>query len=607
VTFFQEPPTLANTYRSDTVLREHLERLLPADVLAEATPELDAMGAAAAGELARLAELAEAAPPRLVQFDAWGRRVDRIEVSAAWEELIAAQERAGLVALAYDGRHGAHGRVLQHALLHLYAPSSAVATCPLAMTDAAVRVLVDHAPAELRDRVVPLLTSRDPRRAWTSGQWMTEREGGSDVGRTATVARLDEQRRWRLHGVKWFTSATTADCALALARPEGAAAGSRGLGLFLVERVDPLTGRSQLGETILVNRLKDKLGTRAVPTAELELAGAVATPVGGVEAGLKKITGMLNVTRVHNAISAAAGMRRGVELAVAYARVRQAFGRRLEELPLHQETLVALAVEAEAAFALVARAAELLGSAEQGAASEREQRALRALVPVVKLLTGKDAVAHASEVVEAFGGAGYIEDTGVPRLLRDAQVLPIWEGTTNVLSLDLARAERTDQAVTALLEDMEERLAPPRDWPRGAERATGLDRAGELVGRSLQALAKEVRVFQGSHVKEFQGSGDLSHGSHVKEFQGSGDLSHESDGAALQAHLRGFALRLGRTCAAGLLVAHAAHRLASHGDERAAWVAGRYADRWLTIPPAPMPTPGQLDRSAALLATVIPP
>src|SRR6266540_1299515 len=298
---------------------------------------------------------------------------------------------------------------------------------------------------------------------------MTEREGGSDVGRTATVARTDERGRWRLYGVKWFTSATTADCALALARPEGADPGSRGLGLFLVEAVDPLTGRSQLGETILVNRLKDKLGTRAVPTAELELAGAVATPVGGVEAGLKKIAGMLNVTRVHNGISAAAGMRRGVELAVAYARVRQAFGQRLRDLPLHRETLVDLAVEAEAAFALVARAA--------------------------KLLAGKDAVAHASEVVESFGGAGYIEDTGIPRLLRDAQVLPIWEGTTNVLSLDLVRAERTDQAVTALLEDLDAQLEPPRGWPEGAERASGLDRAGDLVGRSIQAFAKELRAF----------------------------------------------------------------------------------------------------------------
>jgi acyl-CoA dehydrogenase len=577
VTFYQQPPVLTNTFRSDAVLREHLQRLLPAELLAEVTPELDAMGEAAAGELARLAGLAEAAPPRLVQFGPWGRRVDRIEVSAAWDELVAAQQRAGLVAVAYDGRHGAHARVVQHALLHLYGPSSAVATCPLAMTDAAVRVLLDHAPEELRDRVVPRLTSRDPAVAWTSGQWMTEREGGSDVGGTATVARRDERGRWRLHGTKWFTSATTADCALALARPHGAPEGSRGLGLFLVEALDPETGRSQLGETILVNRLKDKLGTRAMPTAELELAGAAATPVGDVEAGLKKITGMLNVTRVHNGVSAAAGMRRGVELAAGYARLRRAFGRPLVDLPLHRETLVDLAVEAEAAFALVARTAGLLGLAEHGAAGEREQRALRALVPLVKLLTAKDAVAHASEVVEAFGGAGYIEDTGVPRLLRDAQVLPIWEGTTNVLSLDLARAERTGQAVSALLEDLEALLRPPDGWAAGAERAGALDLAGDLAGRSLEALAKELRSFA------------------------------ELDDAAVQAHLRGFALRLGRTAATVLLVGHAAHRLARHGDRRAALAAARYAARWLSGPPASAPSQDRLASTEALLATVIPP
>jgi acyl-CoA dehydrogenase len=543
--FFQEPPRLGNTYRSDVVLREHLERLLPAEVLAQVSPELDQMGEAAAGELARLADQAEADPPRLVHYDAWGRRVDRIELHPAWSELHAVQARAGLSALPYEGRHGPHDRVVQHALLHLYAPSSAVYTCHVAMTDAAVRVLLDHAPAELRERVVPRLTSRDPERAWTSGQWMTEREGGSDVGRTATVARRDQAGEWRLHGTKWFTSATTADCALALARPEGAPEGSRGLGLFLVELVDPRSGRAQLGSTILVNRLKDKLGTRALPTAELTLAGASATPVGGVEAGLRKISGMLNVTRMHNAVSAAAGMRRGVELAVAYARVRHAFGRRLADLPLHRATLADLAVEAEAAFALTARGMELLGRAEHGLASQRERRALRALVPTVKLLTAKDAVAHASEVVEAFGGAGYVEDTGIPRLLRDAQVLPIWEGTTNVLSLDLLRAESREQAVTALLEDLAELTAGVRPAP---------DLGADLVDRSRQALLQGVRAWPGS------------------------------DGDALQERMRGFALRLGRTYAAALLAQHAARRRASHGDDRAAQVARRYAERWLAAP-----------------------
>jgi len=531
---------LQNTYRSDAVLHEHLERLLPPEVRAEVEPELDQMGEAAAGPLARLAEQAEASPPRLVPYDAWGRRVDRIEVSPAWSELHAVQARAGLCALPYESRHGRYDRIVQHALLHLYGPSSAVYSCPVAMTDAAVRVLVDHAPAALRERVVPFLTSRDPGRAWTSGQWMTEREGGSDVGGTATVARRDQAGVWRLHGVKWFTSATTADCALALARPEGAPRGSRGLGLFLVELVDPASGQTQLGTTILVNRLKDKLGTRALPTAELTLAGASATPVGSVDGGLKKIAGMLNVTRMHNALSSAAGMRRGLDLALAYARARHAFGRPLVDLPLHRATLAELAVEAEAAFALVARGMELLGRLEHGAADEPEQRALRALVPTIKLLTAKDAVAHASEVVEAFGGAGYVEDTGIPRLLRNAQVLPIWEGTTNVLSLDLLRAESREHAVTALLADLSEQVAVVRAAPAG-----GVD--VELVDRSRAALLERVRAWP------------------------------DADGDALQAQLREFALRLGRTYAAALLARHAADRR----SRRAAGVAHCYAERWL--------------------------
>jgi hypothetical protein len=186
-------------------------------------------------------------------------------------------------------------------------------------------------------------------------------------------------------------------------------------------------------------------------------------------------------------------------------------------------------------------------------------------------------VAHASEVVEAFGGAGYIEDTGIPRLLRDAQVLPIWEGTTNVLSLDLARAERTGQAVGALLEDLEALLGRPGGWPEAAGRSSGLDRAGELVGRSLEVLAKELRALG------------------------------EADEAAVEAHLRRFALRLGRTAAGALLVAHAAHRIARHGDQRAARVAARYAERWLGAPPAPLPNVERLAQTEALLATVIPP
>ena len=550
--FFQEPPRLSNTYRSDAPLREHLERLLPGEVFGEVAGELDQVGEDAAGSLLELARQAEREQPVHVPYDPWGRRVDEIRVSAAWEELHVYQAAHGMCALPYEGRFGEHARLVQHALIHVYSPSSAIYTCPMAMTDAAARVLIDHAEPELRDRVVPRLTSREPD-AWTSGQWMTEREGGSDVGRTATRARKGPDGRWKLYGTKWFTSATTANCALTLARPEGAPEGSGALALFLVELVDPVTGKSQIGDTIRVNRLKDKLGTKALPTAELTLDGAFVTPIGDPWAGrgLKKISGMLNVTRAHNAMGAASGMRRGLDLALAYARVRESFGSPLIDLPLHRETLAQLAVEAEASFALTMRIMQLTGRVEHGAAGEVEARALRGLLPIAKLLTGKDAVAHASEVLETFGGAGYIEDTGLPQLLRNSQVLPIWEGTTNVLSLDLLRATVKENALSAVFQDLSARL-------EDAE-APALADALRLVAAERDALAAQAMAWG------------------------------QTDPELIQAGMRAFAMRLGRAYTAALLVEHAAYRLAKHNDDRAAIVARRYAERRLdyTAPVGP--------------------
>jgi alkylation response protein AidB-like acyl-CoA dehydrogenase len=562
--FFQQPPTLANTYELDRPLREHLQRVLPGDTLAAVEPQLAEMGRAATSELAALATRAETDEPRHVRYDPWGNRLDAIEMSPAWHALHAVQAEAGLCALPYEDAHGEHARVIQHALVHLYAPSSATYTCPMAMTDGAARVLSDHAEPELRDRVVPRLTSRDPDTAWTSGQWMTEREGGSDVSHTATSARQDADGTWRLWGTKWFTSATTSDCALALARPEGAAEGSSGLGLFLIERAHPSTGEPQIGNTILINRLKDKLGTRSMPTAELSLQGAVATPVAGTEHGLRKMTGMLNVTRFHNAMSAAAGMRRAVDWATAYAQVRESFGSRLLDLPAHRETLAAMAVEAEAAFALTLRVSQLLGRVEAGEAGEDEAALLRGLTPIAKLLTAKDAVAQASEALEALGGPGYIEETGFPALLRNSQVLPIWEGTTNVLSLDLLRAAQKSDALSSLLADVTTRVEAA-DQPPLAE-------AVRLAAAERDALAEQATGWA------------------------------SADPELVQAGARAFAMRLGRCYAAALLCEHAGYRLAKYGDQRAVVAARRYAQRWLSRQPPGPPQPGQLEESLSLLS-----
>jgi alkylation response protein AidB-like acyl-CoA dehydrogenase len=451
--FAQDPPKLGNQYDDDNLLRSYLRWRLPAKVYAEVEPDLRRLGGRVATDILALAEEAEASPPRHVPYDAWGRRVDRIETSDAWHELDRISATEGIVATAYERAHGVHSRIDQFARLYLFAPSSALYSCPLAMTDGAARFLEVHGDETSRSVFVHL-TSRDPRQFWTSGQWMTERSGGSDVATTSTMARCESGNDYRLYGLKWFTSATTSQVAMTLARIDGAPAGGSGLSVFLIT----LRDRDGLLRNIRVDRLKDKLGTRALPTAELTLEGTPARLVGGAGDGIRKIATLFNVTRVYNAVAAVAGMRRAMALATDYARRRVAFGKPLIEHPLHVETLAEMGLESRAAFLLAFRVVELLGKEECGEANEAELRLLRFLIPIAKLYTAKQAIAVASETIEAFGGAGYLEDTGIPRLLRDAQVLSIWEGTTNVLSLDTLRAVERVDALGTWIADLRRRL-----------------------------------------------------------------------------------------------------------------------------------------------------
>ncbi|HJL17420.1 MAG TPA: acyl-CoA dehydrogenase family protein [Sandaracinaceae bacterium LLY-WYZ-13_1] len=528
--FNQPPPELGNQYDEDRALRQYLARVLPPDALRDVEPSLREMGELAGGELYRMQLEDRPNEPRLTQWDPWGNRIDEIEVSPLWQRAERLAAEKGVVATAYEQKHGALSRVHQFALVHLFGPSTDVYSCPLAMTDGAARTLLDSGNRELADRAVPHLTSRDPEAFWTSGQWMTESTGGSDVGRSETEARQDADGTWRLYGRKWFTSATTSQMALTLGRPEGNGPGGRGLALFYVETRDD-DGRLR---HIEVNRLKDKLGTRKVPTAELMLRGTPATPVKGLDSGVRNITPMLNITRTWNAVSSVCGMRRGLALARDYARRRVAFGAKLADKPLHLETLAGLQAEYEGAFQLAFWTVELLGKLETGEATETERRLLRLVTPIAKLTTGKQAVAVASEVLESFGGAGYVEDTGLPVLLRDAQVLPIWEGTTNVLSLDTLRALSRDQeALEALGGVLGEIVRHAED--------DALTAAG---GKALGAVKRA-----GGWLLETMGRDPLD----------------------VEAGARRFALTLGRATELALLVRQAQHALdAGDGRTRAA-------------------------------------
>jgi len=539
--FFQSPPTLTNQFEGDVVLRSHLRRVLPKEIWQEIAPDLRNFGQRVITDVLKLAIAAESQVPTLRHFDAWGRRIDHLEVSQAWNELGRVAASEGLIAIGYERRFGPWSRVYQLAKQYLFGPSSAIYNCPLAMTDGAARLIELHGDAELHNNAFMHLTSRHEDFFWTSGQWMTERRGGSDIAHTQTTARLTDAG-YCLFGDKWFTSATTAPMAMTLARIEDeqgtTVAGSRGLSLFYLETRLP----SGHPNGIQLHRLKDKLGTRALPTAELTLDGTQAKLIGKAGNGVKLMATLFNITRVYNAVAAVGMMRRTVALAQDYARRRSAFERQLSDQPLHGETLADLVVEIRAGFHLVFTLIAELGAVEYNKSDQGDSAALvRILTPIAKLYTAKQAVAVISEALECFGGAGYVEDTGIPKWLRDAQVLPIWEGTTNVLSLDVLRAIGKEQAFTPL-EDRMQRIL--RDT--------------------------NILVFGGSVAAIQHALGEL------KKF-----VARLEDPQApwAQAKARRFAMGLARTFAATCMLEHAQWATRHDEDPAAVYAALRYCQQ----------------------------
>lgn len=532
----QQPPELDNQYDSDRVLRSYVRRVLPEDVHAAVEPELRAMGQLAGNELYDLQQEDLHNEPTLTRWGPWGDRIDQIELTTVWARAEEIAAERGVVATAYEQAHGPHSRVHQMALAYLFIPSTDMYGCPLAMTDGAAQTLLNSGNDALVKEAVPHLTARDPASFWTSGQWMTEVSGGSDVSRTRTTAQRDSEGNWRLYGRKWFTSAITADMALALARPAGNPEGSEGLALFYV----PVREGGALADGIYVSRLKEKLGTRKLPTAELRLDGALARPVTEeLRNGTRHIAPMLRVTRTWNAVTAATYVRRGLALARDYARKREAFGDAIINHRLHQETLADLQARQEGMLHLSFRLAELLGHRESNGMDEPTRALLRLLTPIAKLTTAKQAVSGTSEVIEAFGGAGYVEDTGVPPLLRDAQVLPIWEGTTNVLALDVLRALKETEGLTLLRNELE-RCLSPLETP-------ALHEAGQSAVQAFRDAANWLRAAQNEGSKE------------------------------VQAGARGFALTIGHALELAYTARHAQWALEAEQDARSAAAAERLA------------------------------
>jgi alkylation response protein AidB-like acyl-CoA dehydrogenase len=415
-------------------LKRVLHARLSAQDYAWAEPLLAAMGRSAAFEVAPRAAVADREGPRLVTHDPLGNRIDRIDYHPAYGEMQAIAYGSGMVGMKYDAATlAAHPDAVQlvgFALGYLFGMAEMGLFCPVCMTDGVARILDIYGGRERFGATIERLAASDMQRVWTGAMFLTERIGGSDVGANETIARQQADGDWALTGSKWFCSNVDADAILVTARPEGAPAGTRGLKTFLVLR--------NAAPGLTIERIKDKLGVRSMPTGEVTLDEVPAVEVGDFHS----IAEMLNLSRLYNSVAAAAVMGRAVHEARHYIERRHAFGKAVIEHPLAHETLLDAEAEQLGALHLAFETVDALGRADRGGEDAARER--RFLTPVVKAVTGKLAVPVVSECMELIGGNAYIEESPLPRLLRDAQVLPIWEGTTNILALDALRAARKE-------------------------------------------------------------------------------------------------------------------------------------------------------------------
>ena len=471
------------------------------------------------------------APPVLEPYDRNGQLTNHIRHNPLWDQVATEVYQRGAVGLSYGPSPAPH--TITFAIGYLLSQADVSLHCPVTMTGAVAYVLDRFAPAEIRDRFLPELVRTDGE-ALTGGTWATELHGGSDVGATTTVARR-EGDHVRLTGLKWFVSNTNGGLALATARPEGAPEGSKGLGLYLVP-----TQVDGVPNDFLIRRLKDKLGTIGVPTGEVDLHDAWALEVAPPPIGFKLMMEALGYSRIHNAVAAAGLGRRAFLEAVTYLRDRDAFGQNVLRYPMMQDEILHMLVRLESGTTMAFAAAHAFDTAHvTDIDDESSARAwLRLVTALAKYQTADDANVLARAAIELMGGNAYTYDYVTPRLLRDAQVLTVWEGPANIQALEVLRmiGNRTpgfevmaDRVTTAT------RSAP-----------STLGDIAQRLDRALEECRDAV-----THVR--------------------------SDSGEAQRHARRLMILLSDTLGGALLLEEAVHDLVQ-GDARKALVARLYMD-----------------------------
>ena len=513
-----------NFYRADPALTDLLRIYLTDALFRHIEPHLDRLGALAGGHLDECARLADRHVPVLHQRDRLGRDAQWIEYHPAYREL----ERAAF------GEFGIHAMSLRKGIMGWPQPYPAVAKhaftflfnqaefglgCPINVTDGCAKLLSNFGSEALQAKYLDGLTQTDMSRLTQGGQFMTEKEGGSDVGKLTTTA-VQDGDHWRLSGEKWFCSNADAEVVMLLARPQGAVGGTRGVGLFLMPR--RLDDGSPNHYRIV--RLKDKLGTRSMASGEIKLEGAVAYAVGRLDRGFVQMAEMVNSSRLSNGVKSTALMRRAHHDAMTVAQNRMVFGSHVD-LPLARRQLMKIKLATEQALSMSFLTADALDRAEAG--SQDAAALLRILTPTLKFRATRDARKVCGDALEMRGGIGYIEEFATARLLRDAHLGSIWEGTGNIVALDaLKRAVGRHGADAALAADLHGRLDDSANVPQAWR-----NRLRDLADRAI-GFAREVAGHTDNEAEARRATGLLYHVASAVALAWEGGRIHEMRGDA---------------------------------------------------------------------------
>jgi acyl-CoA dehydrogenase len=486
--------TSKNFYTSDRILRHYLEKHLDGNALKYLKPKLHRLGAAAATVMDKLSLEADKNGPELVKRSPFGEPAETVKFHPAYRQMLDIAIESEMIHVKYESslkvKFAGKRHRMGFAAGQLFAMSEMGLYCPLCMTDGAAYVLERHAGKELRNRLIPYLSSNSIEDLYTGAMFLTEKSGGSDVGRNQTTAVKIDGKKYKLNGEKWFCSNVNADVMLVLARTGREEEGTRGLSLFVVEKYLDDGSRNPME----IVRLKEKLGVRSMATAEVLLTDTTGTRLGEEGNGFKIMTDMVNMSRLYNALTAVAAARRALIEVWQYLNHRVVFDKKAVEHPLIREKFHELGSLHVANFHLVWRTIESLDRLEAGQKKERD--AYRMLVPMAKWWSAETAVYVVRECMELMGGNGYIEDFILPKLMRDVNVLPIWEGSGNIIVLDILRALDKTDALEQLTEEMQSSFTHEGSGPEIRKQTEEilelLSQAADAGRDQLEATAKPL-------------------------------------------------------------------------------------------------------------------